>query len=140
MGEDNLRTFHKWRNHDQILANHKLYVYPRALTVQEDVITSYSIHYTKLYDEVLDENGKIIPGKHFVSPNLTPDKETGRIAYWTEDAFIKRFQTGRVIQGSPMPWGAFSRMKKEDLAAVYKYLMTLKPVHLQTPAGVQEGA
>lgn len=36
MGEDNLRTFHKWRNHDQILANHKLYVYPRALTVQEE--------------------------------------------------------------------------------------------------------
>lgn len=36
MGEDNLRTFKKWRNHEQILSNHKLYVYPRALTVQEE--------------------------------------------------------------------------------------------------------
>lgn len=89
--------------------------------------------------EVFDENGKIIPGKHFVSPNLTPDKETGRITYWPQDAFIKRFQAGRVIAGSPMPWGAFSRMNEQDLAAIYKFLRTLEPVRSQTPAGVQEG-
>ena len=35
MGEDNLRTFHKWRNHEEIIAKHDLYVYPRALTEQE---------------------------------------------------------------------------------------------------------
>jgi len=35
MGEDNLRTFHKWKNYEDIIANHKLYVYPRALTEQE---------------------------------------------------------------------------------------------------------
>ena len=29
MGEDNLRSFGKWKNHEQILANHKLFVYPR---------------------------------------------------------------------------------------------------------------
>lgn len=89
--------------------------------------------------EVLDKNGKLIPGKHFVSPNLTPDKETGRIAYWNDEAFVKRFQTGRVIEGSPMPWGAFSRMNEEDLKALNKYLHSLQPVHSQTPSGVQEG-
>lgn len=36
MGEDNLRTFHKWQNHEVILKNHKLYVYPRVLTLQEE--------------------------------------------------------------------------------------------------------
>ncbi len=36
MGEDNLRTFHKWKNYESILENHKLYVYPRALTEQEE--------------------------------------------------------------------------------------------------------
>jgi nicotinate-nucleotide adenylyltransferase len=36
MGEDNLRTFHKWYNHEVILINHKLYVYPRVLTTQEE--------------------------------------------------------------------------------------------------------
>jgi len=35
MGEDNLRTFHKWYNYDRILENHEIYVYPRALTIQE---------------------------------------------------------------------------------------------------------
>ncbi|TXB64609.1 nicotinate-nucleotide adenylyltransferase [Vicingus serpentipes] len=35
MGEDNLRTLHKWKNFDQILNNHMIYVYPRALTEQE---------------------------------------------------------------------------------------------------------
>lgn len=35
MGEDNLRTFHKWKNHETILENHQIYVYPRVHTVQE---------------------------------------------------------------------------------------------------------
>lgn len=29
MGEDNLRSFHKWKNHEVILERHELYVYPR---------------------------------------------------------------------------------------------------------------
>jgi len=35
MGEDNLRTFHKWFNYEEIIDNHKIYVYPRVLTEQE---------------------------------------------------------------------------------------------------------
>ena len=35
MGEDNLRTLHHWKNHEQIIEEHKIYVYPRALTEQE---------------------------------------------------------------------------------------------------------
>ena len=35
MGEDNLRTFDKWKNFEEIISNHKIYVYPRALTEQE---------------------------------------------------------------------------------------------------------
>jgi len=35
MGEDNLRSFHKWKNHETIIKNHKIFVYPRALTEQE---------------------------------------------------------------------------------------------------------
>tara|TARA_Y100000815_G_scaffold266468_1_gene284696 strand:- start:665 stop:1243 length:579 start_codon:yes stop_codon:yes gene_type:complete len=29
MGEDNLKSFHKWKNYEQILQNHSIYVYPR---------------------------------------------------------------------------------------------------------------
>ena len=35
MGEDNLRTLHKWKNFEEILNNHFIYVYPRALTEEE---------------------------------------------------------------------------------------------------------
>lgn len=36
MGEDNLRTLHKWYNYEQILENHQIFVYPRAITMQEE--------------------------------------------------------------------------------------------------------
>ncbi len=29
MGEDNLKSFHKWRNYETILEHHRIYVYPR---------------------------------------------------------------------------------------------------------------
>ncbi|MBC2843681.1 nicotinate (nicotinamide) nucleotide adenylyltransferase [Winogradskyella flava] len=29
MGEDNLKSFHKWKNYELILNNHNIYVYPR---------------------------------------------------------------------------------------------------------------
>lgn len=35
MGEDNLRSLHKWKNYTSILENHKIYVYPRVLTEKE---------------------------------------------------------------------------------------------------------
>jgi nicotinate-nucleotide adenylyltransferase len=35
MGEDNLRSFHKWKNYNVILDNNPIYIYPRAFTIQE---------------------------------------------------------------------------------------------------------
>ena len=35
MGEDNLRSFHKWKNYEEIIKHHKIYVYPRVLTEKE---------------------------------------------------------------------------------------------------------
>ena len=39
MGEDNLRTFHKWKNHNEILKTCHLYVYPRVITNNESLNT-----------------------------------------------------------------------------------------------------
>lgn len=66
-------------------------------------------------------------GYAFVSPNLTPDASTGVLAGWTEKMFIDRFRAGRVIKGSPMPWGSFSRMNEVDMKALYRYLKSLEP-------------
>lgn len=37
MGEDNLRSFHKWKNYEVILENHDILVYPRVYTQSEKV-------------------------------------------------------------------------------------------------------
>jgi nicotinate-nucleotide adenylyltransferase len=37
MGEDNLNSLHKWKNHEVILENHEIYVYPR---ISSDVLSS----------------------------------------------------------------------------------------------------
>jgi hypothetical protein len=65
------------------------------------------------------------PDRVFVPPNLTPDPATGRIARWTEQAFLERFRLGTLIKDSIMPWGAFARMTDDDLRAIYRYLNSL---------------
>ncbi len=89
--------------------------------------------------EVFDEKGNIIKGKHFVTPNLTPETETGRIAVWPQEVFIARFRAGAVIPGTPMPWGSYKNMTDADLAAIYKYLHSLEPVKMSTPVGILDG-
>lgn len=38
MGEDNLNTFHKWKNYEAILQNYELFIYPRIERKNETVI------------------------------------------------------------------------------------------------------
>ncbi len=42
MGEDNLKGFHKWKNHEQILKDHAIYCYPRVS--RGAISTQYSNH------------------------------------------------------------------------------------------------
>jgi nicotinate-nucleotide adenylyltransferase len=37
MGEDNLKSFHKWKNHEVILEHHDIYVYPRISSEIENL-------------------------------------------------------------------------------------------------------
>lgn len=47
MGEDNLKSFHKWKNYELILENHHIYVYPRISegTVETQFDGHASIHH-----------------------------------------------------------------------------------------------
>jgi nicotinate-nucleotide adenylyltransferase len=38
MGEDNLKSFHKWKNYEAILAHHDIYVYPRISSGAENLL------------------------------------------------------------------------------------------------------
>ena len=66
-------------------------------------------------------------GYMFITPNITPDPETGVMALWDEQTFIDRFQYGRLQPGSPMPWEAFAMMNETELKALYRYLQSLDP-------------
>jgi len=37
MGEDNLKSFHKWKNYEVILQNHEIFVYPRISMDAENI-------------------------------------------------------------------------------------------------------
>lgn len=65
----------------------------------------------------------------FVTPNLTPDKETGVMASWSEAQFMERMRAGRTHPTSPMPWGPFSRLDDTDLKALYRFFQTVAPVN-----------
>lgn len=72
------------------------------------------------------------------SANLTPDDKSG-IGGWSKETFISRFKQytdstyipTKVKPGdlqTPMPWTMYAGMHTEDLAAIYEYLRSVKPV------------
>ena len=67
-------------------------------------------------------------GAYCVTPNLTPDKETGKITGWTQQQFIDRFRLKKIIAASDMPWDQFRKMSDNDLKAIYQYLISLEHV------------
>jgi hypothetical protein len=69
--------------------------------------------------------------------NLTPDENTG-LGIWTQEMFIQAIRTGRHMGVSrpinpPMPWPAFRNANDEDLAAIYAYLRSIKPIVNHVP-------
>ncbi|MEI6684182.1 MAG: c-type cytochrome [Bacteroidota bacterium] len=79
-----------------------------------------------------------LTGGMLCSANITPDPETG-IGSWTQEMFVARFRgydpavyapavLKRGDQQSIMPWTMYAGMTTADLAAIYHYLHSLKPV------------
>ena len=71
--------------------------------------------------------------------NITSD-ETG-IGNWSEEQFRKAITQGKWkgMDGSrtllpPMPWQELSRLKDEDVKAIFAYLKSTKPVNNMEPA------
>ena len=47
IGEDNLRSFPKWKNNDQILKNYRLYVYPRPGDSKPELLESDRLQFVE---------------------------------------------------------------------------------------------
>jgi mono/diheme cytochrome c family protein len=66
-----------------------------------------------------------------VTPNITPDEETG-IGSWTDDEIITAIREGRRPDGSiigpPMPIGFYRNMSDADAEAIVAYLRSVPPV------------
>lgn len=52
MGEDNLRSFHKWKNYEVILEHHDVYVYPRLNTQGEVNVPETESHAFKNHPRI----------------------------------------------------------------------------------------
>lgn len=72
-----------------------------------------------------------------VSPNLTPDAETGA-ANWSDDEISRAIREGIKHDGSTlfpmMPYSEYKDLSDEDLASVVVYLRSLTPVRNALPA------
>jgi hypothetical protein len=73
--------------------------------------------------------------------NLTPD-QTG-IGNWTEENFKRALKEGKFkgLEGSrsllpPMPWTNFVNISDEDVAAIFAYLKSIKPVSNAVPMAI----
>lgn len=78
------------------------------------------------------------PGARVVTPNLTPDAETG-IGKWTEQEWLDKFAQYKdyAANGPPvvepamntlMPWLVYASLDENDLRAMYAYLRTVPAV------------
>ena len=69
--------------------------------------------------------------------NITPDVETG-IGGWSEAAFTRAMRDGVRRDGTHLypafPYDHMTKMREDDIKAVYAFMMSRKPVPATTPA------
>lgn len=71
------------------------------------------------------------PFGYLLSPNITPDVETG-IGSWSKDDFARALHDGVNKKGQDlypaMPFTSYTKVTRADVDAIYDYLRTVKPV------------
>ncbi|MEO0525677.1 MAG: nicotinate (nicotinamide) nucleotide adenylyltransferase [Bacteroidota bacterium] len=70
MGEDNLKGFHKWKNHETILENHNIYVYPRISEgpIEHQFKDHSKIHYVNA--PIMEISSTFIRNQHKAGKNI----------------------------------------------------------------------
>ena len=72
----------------------------------------------------------------FVTPNLTPDRDTG-IGSWTDEDFVRAVLAGEGVHGEQLypvfPYTSYSAMTVEDALAIKAYLFSLPAVKNDVP-------
>lgn len=87
------------------------------------------------------------PFGYMLSPNITPDRETG-IGNWTANDFYRALHHGVNKRGQDlyptMPFDFYTKVTRADIDAIFAYLRTVKPVrnavevnHLDFPFNIR---
>lgn len=71
MGEDNLNTFHKWKNYEVILGNHDIFVYPRVHPMGENKFKGHP-KIKMVSAPVMEISSTFIRRMHAVGKNIRP--------------------------------------------------------------------
>jgi len=72
MGEDNLNTFHKWKNYKVILENHTIYVYPRVSSSVIDNRFINNANIIKINAPIIELSSTYIRNSIKEGKNITP--------------------------------------------------------------------
>ena len=90
MGEDNLKSFHKWKNYEAILEDYQIYVYPR---VSEGVVDNQFKEHAKIHKvaaPIVEISSTMIRNGIKASKNMRPLLETKVWKYIDEMNFYKK--------------------------------------------------
>ncbi|CAD84814.1 cytochrome c [Nitrosomonas europaea] len=78
----------------------------------------------------------VTPFGKFVTPNITPDNETG-IGHWSEEDFWQALHYGKGRDGSYLypvfPYTEYTKVTRQDADAIFAYLRSLTPVAQTNP-------
>ncbi len=89
MGEDNLKTFHKWKNYEMILENYQLYVYPRVSggTIPDQFLNHPKIH--KIDAPIMEISSSFIRNAIKLEKNCKPLLHPSVLTYIERMNFYK---------------------------------------------------
>ncbi len=71
IGKDNLTTFHKWKNYEQILKYHKILVYPRISETEKTILVSH-VHISEIEAPVVEISSTLIRQMVKENKNIRP--------------------------------------------------------------------
>ncbi|EDP71005.1 nicotinate-nucleotide adenylyltransferase [Flavobacteriales bacterium ALC-1] len=72
MGEDNLKSFHKWKNYELILENHSIYIYPRLSEGEVDSQFNNHPKITKIDAPIMQLSSTFIRKEIKAGKNIRP--------------------------------------------------------------------
>lgn len=90
MGEDNLKSFHKWKNYETILEQYQIYVYPR---ISEGIVESQFINHPKVHRveaPIVQISSTMVRGSVKAQKNIRPLLPEAVWKYIDEMNFYKK--------------------------------------------------